>query len=264
MTAGNQRPVALTIAGSDSGGGAGIQADLKVFAALGVHGTSVVTAITAQNPKRVLAAEAVSPGMVRKQLQALFEEMPPVAVKTGMLHSAAVIRAVVDFLRDLEKRPPLVVDPVLISTSGSLLLDPAGLELLRKELLPLAALITPNIQEAEALTGHPVRDQDAMRQTAEELAQEFGISVLIKGGHLATHSVAPDVLYSNGKAISLEVRRIEGIGTHGTGCTLSASIAARLALGDGLERAACFGKDFITKAIADSYKAGGHWCLNVG
>ena len=147
-----QLPVALTIAGSDSGGGAGIQADLKTFAALGVHGASAIACLTAQNPRRVLGVEPVSPKMLRQQIQAVFEELRPAAVKTGMLFSAENIRVVTGLLK--KKKCPLVVDPVMVSTSGTRLLEPAAINVLKDKLLPLATLVTPNLDEAEILTGH--------------------------------------------------------------------------------------------------------------
>src|SRR5450755_4553720 len=151
-----QLPVALTIAGSDSGGGAGIQADLKTFASLGVHGASAIACLTAQNPRRVLGVEPVSPKMLRLQLEAVFEELPPAAVKTGMLFSAENVRIVAEFFvaRAARPRVPLIVDPVMVSTSGARLLEPAAIKILKVKLLPLAALVTPNLDETEILTGH--------------------------------------------------------------------------------------------------------------
>ena len=181
------RPVALTIAGSDSGGGAGIQADLKTFAALGVHGASAIACLTAQNPRRVFAVEPCSPGMLRRQIEAVFEEMPPAAVKTGMLFSAENVRVVAAFFRSAQfamRSPRLVVDPVMVSTSGAKLLEPAAVKVLTEKLLPLAALVTPNLDEAEILTGRKLASLEDMRRAAREIHARFGCAALVKGGHL--------------------------------------------------------------------------------
>src|SRR5258708_6628238 len=162
MSKGKRIPIALTIAGSDSGGGAGIQADLKTFASLGVHGASAITCLTAQNPKRVLGIHSCGPGMVEKQMQAVFSELQPDAMKTGMLYSVEIIRAIVRFLRGV-RRPPLVVDPVMIATSGAQLLKTSAIQVLMRELLPMAALITPNLNEAERLTGERLATPEDLR-----------------------------------------------------------------------------------------------------
>ncbi len=177
-------PVALTIAGSDSGGGAGIQADLKTFAALGVHGTSAITCITAQNPAGVRGIQACSVEIVRGQMEAVFEELPPAAVKTGMLYSAPIIRAVAALCRR-HRGLPLVVDPVMVSTSGAQLLKPAAVKALCAELLPLATLVTPNLDEAEILVGEKLTSVEDLRAAARELHKRFGCAALVKGGHSA-------------------------------------------------------------------------------
>src|SRR5271154_2124671 len=175
-------PVALTIAGSDSGGGAGIQADLKTFAAFGVHGASAIACLTAQNPKRVLGVEPCSPKMLRWQIEAVFEELKPAAVKTGMLFSAKNVSVVAEFFK--KRKCPLVVDPVLISTSGAKLLEPRALKILTEKLLPLAMLVTPNLDEAEILSGQKISSVEEMRVAAKEIHSRFGCAVLLKGGHL--------------------------------------------------------------------------------
>ena len=255
-----KRPVALAVAGSDSGGGAGIQADLKTFTALRVHGTSVITCLTAQNPRRVLAVEPCSPDMVRQQIEAVFEELRPAAVKTGMLFSVEIIRAVVDCFKD-KRGIPLVVDPVMISTSGAVLLKPSAMKALREPLLPLATLITPNLDETEILTGHTIASVEDMRQAAQELQVRFGCAVLVKGGHLRGVRDAADIFFDGRTELLLNAPFVKGVSTHGTGCTYSAAIAAALALGHDLPRAVEIGKRHVTAAIARSYRIGKHFAL---
>ena len=250
-------PVALTIAGSDSGGGAGVQADLKTFAALGVHGTSALTCITAQNPKGVSAIEACSPKIVRAQIEAIFSELPPRAVKTGMLFSAEIIRAVARAL-NLAKNCALVVDPVMVATSGARLLKPDAIRALKRELLPIAALATPNVPEAEALLGISIREPEDLRTAARVLHQEFGCAALIKGGHLMNTHEAIDVFFDGKTELLLSAPRIRGVKTHGTGCTYSAAVTAYLARGKKLERAVTLAKDFITRALVQNKKVRGH------
>jgi hydroxymethylpyrimidine kinase/phosphomethylpyrimidine kinase len=244
-------PVALTVAGSDSGGGAGIQADLKTFAALRVHGTSVVTCLTAQNPKRILAVEACSSGFVREQLQAVFEVFSPQAVKTGMLYSAELARAVVAFLKACKARPLLVVDPVLVATSGRRLLQPSALEILQEELLPLATLVTPNLAEAEALTGLTIRNPEDMRQAARQISSRFGCAAVVKGGHLkGGGEFAVDIFFDGREELLLSAPMIRGGSVHGTGCVYAAAITALLARGLKLPEAVTCAKQHISNAIA--------------
>jgi hydroxymethylpyrimidine/phosphomethylpyrimidine kinase len=254
-------PVALTVAGSDSGGGAGIQADLKTFAALGVHGASAVTCVTAQNPARVAGIQACSPRIVRQQIEAVWEGFHPVAVKTGMLYSAAIIRTVVESLEKI-KGLQLVVDPVMVATSGALLLEPAAIKILTRKLLPLAALVTPNLDEAAKLTGRPLRTVEDMRAAAREIKPAFGCAVLIKGGHLNGVRSAVDIYYDGREELLLSAPFIKGVRTHGTGCTYSAAIAGHLALGCDLPVAVTRAKEQVTQAIAHYQKAGGHAVLN--
>jgi hydroxymethylpyrimidine/phosphomethylpyrimidine kinase len=257
-------PVALSIAGSDSGGGAGIQADLKTFAALGVHGTSAISCLTAQNPKRVLAVEPCSPKMLRQQIEAVFEELNPAAVKTGMLFSAKNISVVVDFFQNSKrkiKNLKLVVDPVMVSTSGAKLLEPAAIKILTQKLLPLAALVTPNLDEAEILTGCKIASVEDLRSAAREIHARFGCAALVKGGHLKNNRAAMDIFFDGETELLLSAPFIKGVSTHGTGCTYSAAICAALALGHNLPHAVELGKNFITSAIANSYRIENHFAL---
>jgi hydroxymethylpyrimidine/phosphomethylpyrimidine kinase len=257
-------PVALTIAGSDSGGGAGVQADLKTFAALGVHGTSAIACLTAQNPRRVLAVEPCSPRMLRRQIEAVFEELPPRAVKTGMLFSVENISVVANFFRNRQsaiRNRHLVVDPVMVSTSGARLLEPAAVKLLKEKLLPLAALVTPNLDETEILTGHRPASIEAMRAAARQIHSHFGCAALVKGGHLRGGREAVDVFFDGKTELLLSAPFVKGVFTHGTGCTYSAAICAALALGHDLPQAVQIGKQFVTRAISESYRAGNHFSL---
>ena len=254
-------PIALTIAGSDSGGGAGIQADLKTFNALGCHGATAITCITAQNPKTVTGIQPIRADMVRKQIEAVFAELPPRAVKTGMLFSAEIIRTVADFFAH-GKQPPLIVDPVMVATSGAVLLKPSAIRALKSSLLPRAALITPNLDEAKFLVGRNLSTVEQLKHAALELYERHGCAVLLKGGHLRIHSEAIDVFYDGRMMCELKARRVRGVSTHGTGCTYSAAIAAHLAHGRKLFDAVQLAKGFITAAISESYKAGKHPVLN--
>jgi hydroxymethylpyrimidine/phosphomethylpyrimidine kinase len=240
--------VALTIAGSDSGGEAGIQADLKTFAALGVHGASVITCITAQNRKYVSHIFPCTPMMVESQLQAVFEEHAPEAIKTGMLYSPLVVREVVRFFRR-QKNLQLVVDPVMISTSGRLLLQPAALTELKRFLLPMATLITPNVPEAEALSGSKIHNFEEMRAVAKLLHKYYRCPALIKGGHLPGARQASDVLWDGKREWIFSAPFIKGARLHGTGCTYSAAIVAALAQGKTLPGAVEQAKVHITGHI---------------
>lgn len=254
-------PVALTVAGSDSGGGAGIQADLKTFAALGVHGTTAITCITAQNPKRVLAIEACRPEIVRRQMEAVFQELRPRAVKTGMLYSTEIIRVVVEFFKK-KRDVSLVVDPVMISTSGSHLLKPSAVALLKNRLLPLATLVTPNLDEAEVLTGRKLQSPENLRWAAKKIHEEFGCAALIKGGHLRHAREAIDIFFDGKNELLLTAPFVKGVHTHGTGCTYSAATTGFLALGHDLPDAVARAKEYISQAIAQSCAIGKHSALN--
>jgi len=249
------RPVVLTVAGSDSGGGAGIQADLKVFAALGVHGTTAITCLTAQTPAGVTGVHAVPRAFMERQLETLMRELPPAAVKTGMLFNAGIIRAVAEnFARHREV--PLVVDPVMIATSGARLLRPDALRALQDRLLPLAALVTPNLDEAAALLGRPLRSVDDLRWAARGMHGRWGVPVLVKGGHLRDAPQATDILWDGQEERVLRAPFVKGVSTHGTGCTYSAAIAAFLALGHPLPVAVEQAKRRITQAIRRSTRLG--------
>ncbi len=240
--------IALTIAGSDSGGGAGIQADLKTFHQFGVFGTSVITAVTAQNTLGVRAWEALSPGLVTAQLAALAEDLPPAAVKSGMLGSAAVTGAVADALAH-HGLPNYVLDPVMVATSGDRLLDADAERIVAERLVPLALLVTPNLDEAAMLAGFEVRSVDAMERAARALLERGARAALVKGGHLDA-AVVVDVFATGGRVRRFERPRLDSRGSHGTGCTLAAAIAAGLALGAPLERAVADALDFVHRAIA--------------
>jgi len=249
------RPVALTVAGSDSGGGAGIQADLKVFAALGVHGTSALTCLTAQSPAGVTGVHAVPAAFVTRQLETLLAELPPAAAKTGMLFNAGIIRAVAE---TFARHPgiPLVVDPVMIATSGARLLRPDALRALQDRLLPRAALVTPNLDEAAALLGRPLRSVDDLRWAARGIHGRWGVPALIKGGHLRDAAQATDILWDGREERVLRAPFVKGVSTHGTGCTYSAAIVACLALGHPLPVAVEQAKRVITRAIRRSTRLG--------
>jgi hydroxymethylpyrimidine/phosphomethylpyrimidine kinase len=247
--------IALTIAGSDSGGGAGIQADLKTFQQFGVFGTSVIVALTAQNTRGVRAVETVSEAMVAAQLAALAEDLPPAALKTGMLAEASLARLVGQAVRE-HGWSPLVVDPVMVSTSGQRLLSPEAEDVVRESLLPLAALVTPNLDEAAILTGRAVHDEPSMERAGETLLH-YGVgAALVKGGHLAGDAIS-DLLVTPAGTRVFRRSRIPTTSTHGTGCTLSAAITAGLALGRDLETAVADGLDYVYRAIAAAPALGG-------
>ena len=255
--------VALTIAGSDSGGGAGIQADLKTFHQFGVYGTSAIVALTAQNTRGVRAVHAAPVAFVRQQLDALAEDLPPDAVKTGMLAEAELVRVVADAVRE-RGWTPLVVDPVMAATSGDRLLSAAAEAVVRNTLIPLATVVTPNLDEAELLTGTVVRDVDAMERAGRTLLALGAGAALVKGGHLTGPAIV-DLLVWPGGVRRFERARIETTSTHGTGCTLSAAIAAALALGQPLERAVEAAIDYVDRAMRSAPRlgsAGGHGPLN--
>jgi hydroxymethylpyrimidine/phosphomethylpyrimidine kinase len=248
--------VVLTVAGSDSGGGAGIQADLRTFAAHGVHGTSAITAVTAQNSVAVLDWVALEPHMVVAQMEAVASDMPVAAAKTGMLATAAIVSAVAAAIERL-RLPLVVVDPVMIAKSGDRLLDRDAETAYRERLLPLATVVTPNLPEAESLLGRPVRTLAEMREAARALRAMGPRAVVVKGGHLEGDAV--DVFWDGERMEALSAPRIATKNTHGTGCTYSAAIAARLALGDPLLDAVRGAKAYLTEAIRRSYSVGrGH------
>jgi hydroxymethylpyrimidine/phosphomethylpyrimidine kinase len=252
----------LTVAGSDSGGGAGIQTDLKTFHTLGVFGTSAITCLTAQNPDRVSDVHAAPPAIVVAQMARVFEAFPVRAAKTGMLFNATIIRAVAGEFRRRKFRR-LVVDPVMVASSGARLLRPDAVRVLTQDLLPQAALITPNRAEAEVLWGQPVVSAADARRAALALAAKFDTAVLIKGGHFDRGHWAVDVLCANRHLHEFVAPRVAGIRTHGTGCTLSAAIAGYLALGCDLVSAVAGAKQFIARALRTAFRVGRYATLNV-
>lgn len=244
------RPIALTIAGSDSSGGAGIQADLKAFSALGVYGASVLTALTAQNTQGVQAVHAVPPDFVAAQLTSVLNDLDVRAIKTGMLADAPIIRAVVGALSQRAAGIPLVVDPVMVATSGDLLLAREAIATLKSDLIPIATLITPNLPEAAALLGAAIAADEAGALDQLRALIDLGArAVLLKGGH-GSGSEAVDYLAYAGMVRRFAAPRIATRNTHGTGCTLSAAIAAGLARGDNLETAVAGAKKYVHHAIA--------------
>jgi hydroxymethylpyrimidine/phosphomethylpyrimidine kinase len=250
-------PVALTIAGSDSSAGAGIQADLKTFSALGVYGMTAVTCIVAEIPGKVSRIEPVSARIVREQIEVLAKNFQIGAIKTGLLCSAEIISAVANAIRGTDRmsarRIPVVIDPVIVATSGDLLLEPAAIEAYEKELFPLACLITPNLDEAERLLGTEIRDQQSMHRAGKELERKFGTAILLKGGHLRGDN-AVDLLFIDGKIVEFSVPFVRSVATHGTGCTYSAAITAGLASDLPLEKAIRRAKKFVTEVIAQHFR----------
>ena len=251
-----RQPVALTIAGSDSGGGAGIVADLKTFEAHGVWGTCALVAVTAQNTLGVQAFDALSPALVRQQIESVASDIGVDAAKTGMLASAELVSAVAGAVRDFAV-PGLVVDPVFVSKHGDTLLADDAVGALREELLPMATVVTPNLPEAAALVGFEIASREAMAEAAAALSACGPKVVLIKGGHLGGADSPDLVLAAGGEPVWLEGRRIEGRHTHGTGCVLSAAIAAELARGMEPVDACIAAKRFIERAIAAGVELGG-------
>jgi hydroxymethylpyrimidine/phosphomethylpyrimidine kinase len=246
-----QMPVALTIAGSDCSAGAGIQADLKTFSALGVYGLTAVTCVVAETPGCVSKIEPVSAALVRDQIEVLLRSFPVAAIKTGLLFSAEIIGAIADILR--ENRPrPLVIDPVMVATSGDPLLQNDAIAVYERELFPLATLLTPNLGEATRLTGRAIGDLDAMYEAGKVLARKYGVPILLKGGHLSGDQ-AIDILFQDENAIEFSAPFSRGVATHGTGCTYSAAITAGLASGLRLEDAVRRAKNFVTATIAQHH-----------
>jgi hydroxymethylpyrimidine/phosphomethylpyrimidine kinase len=247
--------VALTIAGSDSSGGAGIQADLKTFQALGVFGTSAVTAVTVQNTQKVYDIQEMRPQIVSDQITCLFDDFPIHAVKIGMVASVALIEAVAQALGSIDERPPVILDPVMISKSGYALLQPDAQSALVKHLFPLAAVVTPNLPEAEALLDRTITDLAGMQSAARDILALGAQSVVVKGGHLGEGD-ATDVLFDGIAFKLLESRRIDTVNTHGTGCTFSSAIAAYIARGASFVDAVTRAKSYITGAIENSFALG--------
>jgi len=253
--------IALTIAGSDSGGGAGIQADLKTFQQFGVFGTSAIVALTAQNTVGVRAAMGIPADLVAAQVAALAEDLPPNALKTGMLATAALVQQVAGLLTQHgwgqpSGRVPYVLDPVMVATSGDRLLTADAESVIRDRLLPLATLVTPNLDEAALLVGHPVETEEEMQRAGEALLQLGAAAALVKGGHLSGDELV-DLLVMPSGTTRFAHPRLATTSTHGTGCTLSAAITAGLALGHTLEDAVADALDYLQRAIAAAPGLGG-------
>jgi hydroxymethylpyrimidine/phosphomethylpyrimidine kinase len=249
------RPLVLSIAGSDSGGGAGIQADLKTFSALGVFGMTAITAVTVQNTQGVSGYEALSPATVADQIRAVVTDIGVDAAKTGMLASAAIVEAVAEAVAET-RVPNLVVDPVFASKHGHALLDADAVGALRERILPLATLVTPNLAEAAALAGFDVGSRDLMEDAAETILAMGPRAVLVKGGHLEGAARAEDLFFDGERMVWIGAERIETPNMHGTGCTLSSAIAAHLARGTELLDAVRAGKSFVTEAIRHALALG--------
>lgn len=242
-------PVALTIAGSDNSCGAGAQADLKTFSAFGVYGLTAITCVVAEVPGRVEHVQAVRPDVLRSQIAMLFDAYPVVAVKTGMLYSRALLRVVSEELADRLGRFHLVVDPVMVASSGDALLQPDAVRAYEQELLPLADVVTPNLDEAAVLLGSRPRKRREMAAAAAALRTKYGAAVLLKGGHLRGREAA-DILCTAAGTEEFVLPRLPGRETHGTGCTLSAAIAAGLARGRALRAAVADAKKYLHRALA--------------
>ena len=246
----------LTVAGSDSGGGAGIQADLKTFAAFGVYGASAITAITAQNTRGIEAVVELAPSIVAAQIDAVINDIGADSTKTGMLANAPIIQTVAASVRR-HKLINLIVDPVMVAKSGDQLLHQPAIEALRFELLPLALVVTPNIPEAEAILGKPIRSINDMRQAAEAIAKFGPKNVVLKGGHLKDD--ATDVLWDGTEFHEFGAKKIITANTHGTGCTFASAIAALIAKGYSVAEAVAKAKDYVTQALKSSFAIGeGH------
>jgi hydroxymethylpyrimidine/phosphomethylpyrimidine kinase len=244
-------PVALTIAGSDSSAGAGIQADLKTLSALDVYGLTAVTCVVAETPGRVSRIEPVSLELLRAQIEVLLRGFPVAAIKTGLLFSGEIIAEIARLLRE-HRSIPLVIDPVMVATSGDALLQDDAIEAYERELFPLAALVTPNLGEATRLTGKPIADLAAMHATGNTLREKYDVPILLKGGHLSGEQ-AIDILFANGNAIEFAAPFVRGVSTHGTGCTYSAAITAGLASGLALEESIRRAKNYVTATIAQHH-----------
>ena len=238
---------ALTIAGSDSSGGAGIQADIKTMTMHGVYAMSAITAMTAQNTTGVRAIQEATPEFLRQQLDAVFEDIRPDAVKIGMVSSSELIRVIADRLRYYEAGN-VVVDPVMVATAGSSLIRQDAVRMLIRELLPISTLVTPNIPEAQVLSGLTIRDKEDMITAAKQIGDSYRCAVLLKGGHSVND--ANDLLYAKGELIWFEGKRIDNPNTHGTGCTLSSAIAANLALGFDLAESIRRAKEYLSGALS--------------
>ena len=255
-------PRAMTIAGSDSGGGAGVQADLKTFAALGVFGTSALTAVTAQNTTGVTAVQEVDLDVIAAQIDAIVSDIGVDATKTGMLSSAAIVQLVAQKVSE-HGLSPLVVDPVMVAATGARLLHEGAVSAIMAELLPLATVVTPNIPEAEAMLGREIKNVAGMRDAARAIHAFGPQCVVVKGGHLERSADSPDVLFDGTGFTEFPGRRIRTTSNHGTGCTFASAVAAGLAHGRPVEQAVADAKAYVTAAIESAFPVGrGHGPLN--
>lgn len=256
MAATGEIPVALTIAGSDSSAGAGAQADLKTFTSLGVYGLTAITCVVSETPGRVQRIQAVDADVVVDQIELLLESFPVAAVKTGMLYSAEIVAAVARAIdaanAKREAAIPLIVDPVMVATSGDLLLQKDAIDAYERELFPLATVLTPNLDEAATLLREPISDLDGMREAGQRLLDRYGVPILLKGGHLGG-SEAVDLLFDGNGVAEFSAPFTRGVHTHGTGCTYSAAIAGGMASGLSLNAAVTAAKRFITDAIEQHF-----------
>jgi hydroxymethylpyrimidine/phosphomethylpyrimidine kinase len=265
-TLSHEYPRVLSIAGSDSGGGAGIQADLKTFAALGCYGMTAITAITVQNTLGVSAVHALPPETVSAQIAAVMDDIGADAVKIGMLHSPEIVRVVAEALRHYGVRH-VVLDPVMVATSGDRLIAPETVQVMVHELFPLTSVVTPNLDEAAALLGREIESAGQLEAAARDLLALGAPAVLLKGGHLQGDTVIDVLAWREGEVQRLQSARIASRNLHGTGCTLSSAIAAHLALGETLPRAVALAREYILQAIAagvDVHLGAGHGPLNHG
>ena len=254
-------PVALTIAGSDSGAGAGIQADLLTFTANGVFGTTAVTGLTAQNPDGITAIEALPAAFVTEQVRQIHRYFKVRALKTGMLYSGGIVSAVADFLQ-AQREIPAVIDPVMVATSGAMLLKPLALSLMRKKLLPLAALVTPNLDEVGVLLGEKPSTPAAMATAGRLLAQTYGVPFFVKGGHLPGETLTDVLVRPDGRIRAFTAQRVTGVDMHGSGCTLSAAITANLAKGLDLDDAVEAACAYLRCGLERSLVLGGRRFIN--
>lgn len=250
-------PVALTIAGSDNSAGAGIQADLKTFTALGVYGLTAVTCVVAEVPGRVFAVQSIDEAVIRDQVCSSLEAFPVRAIKTGMLYSRAIIELVADLYAALDERtcPPLVVDPMMVATSGDALLEPEAVAVYQERLFPLAAVVTPNLDEATTLLGgRAIKDETAMRAAGRDLAARHGTAFLMKGGHLGGDTALDVLCLPDGRMQTHALPYLHGVSTHGTGCTYSAAVAGGLARGGDLPTAVAGAKVYVDFVIRHHYR----------
>ena len=251
--------VVITVAGADSSAGAGIQADLKTFTHFGVYGHTIVTCVVAEIPGEVASIQAIDESVIEDQLRLSLENFPVVAIKTGLLYSGRIIDTICSAIENIDPKPALVVDPVIIASSGDRLLLPGAIDRYQKRLIPLASLVTPNLDEAVVLLGRPIQSLGEMREAAETLFKRFGVPFLIKGGHLCAGSKvnlseAIDILIDGRGVHQFSAPYHRGIQTHGTGCTYSAAITANLAMGLDLRSAVDLSKQYVTRAITESFQ----------